>query len=53
MTICFMKIDYGSSDAVQTVPLPTAFRYCIALKDALFFRQPSGVELRRSLKKSK
>jgi hypothetical protein len=23
------------------------FRYCIALKNALFFRQPSGVELRR------
>jgi hypothetical protein len=27
--------------------MPSVVRYCIALKNALFFRQPSGVELRR------
>jgi hypothetical protein len=30
----------------QTILTERSFHYCIALKNALFFRQPSGVELR-------
>jgi hypothetical protein len=35
----------ATSRAQRKVNTPTVFRYCIALKNALFFRQPSGVEL--------